>query len=114
MCVSPGRESKRNRAYAQLVRQLTAAKLNLAATFANGGFCGGNIQTKISQCEQLCGENQKTISESGCIDELAGFNETQDTFSVTPSPFDSPGPADPTQCRAANGNGIVIGKGVCE
>jgi hypothetical protein len=114
MCVSPGRESKRNRAYAQLVRQLTAAKLNLAATAVNGGFCGGNIQTKISRCEELCGEDQKTISESGCIDELAGFNETQDTFSVTPSPFDSPGPANPTQCRAANGNGIVIGKGGCE
>ncbi len=114
MCVSPGRESKRNRAYAQLVRQLTAVKLNLAATAANGGFCGGNIQNKIDQCEGLCGENQKTISESGCIDELAGFNETQDTFTITPAPFDSPGPADPTQCRAANGNGIVIGKGGCE
>ena len=51
LCVAPGRESNRNRDYAQLVRQLTAAKLNLAATTANGGFCGGNIHTKIDQCE---------------------------------------------------------------
>ncbi len=45
------------------------------------------------------------------IDPPMGF---MDTFTVTPAPFDSPGPADPTQCRAANGNGIVIGKGGCE
>ncbi len=114
MCVSPGRESKRNRAYAQLVRQLTAAKLNLAASAENGGFCGGNIANKITQCEALCGADQKTISESGCIDELAGFNESADSFTVTPAPFDSPGPADPTKCRAANGNGKVIGKGACK
>ncbi len=110
MCVSPGRESKRNRAYAQLVRQLTAAKLNLNATAANGGFCGGDIFARIAECENLyCDENQKTISGSGCIEDLAGFNESLDSFAVTPSPFDSPGPADPTQCRAANGNGVVIG-----
>ncbi len=114
MCVSPGRESKRNRAYAQLVRQLTAAKLNLAASAANGGFCGGNIQNKIDQCELLCGDNQKTISESGCIDELAGFNESEDSFTVTPAPFDSPGPANPTECQEANGNGLVIGQGDCD
>ena len=114
MCVSPGRESKKNRAYASLVRQVTAAKLNLAATAANGGFCGGNIAAKIDQCEaNFCTQSQKEISGSGCIEELAGFNESEDTFAVTPAPFDSPGPADPTACRAANGNGIVIGKGAC-
>jgi hypothetical protein len=113
MCVSPGRESKTNRAYAQLVRQLTAAKLNLAATVANAGFCVGDIDTTIDQCEALCGADQRTISASGCIEQLAGFNESQDTFAFTPAPFDSPGPADPTECRAANGNGTVVGKGNC-
>lgn len=111
MCVSPGRESKLNRAYAQLVRQLAAAKLNLAATAANGGFCQGDIETRIAECETLCGASQSTISSSGCIEDLAGFNESLDTFPMTPAPFDSPGPADPTQCRAANGNGVVIGTG---
>lgn len=118
LCVSPGRESKRNRAYAQLVRQLTAAKLNLAATAANGGSCapidGISVEARIAECEALCDANQKTISGSGCIEDLAGFNESEDTIPVTPAPFDSPGPANPTKCRAANGNGIVIGKGDCD
>lgn len=110
MCVSPGRESKKNRAYAQLVRQLTAAKLNLAATAANGGFCGGAIDTRIAECEALyCNAKQKEISGSGCIEDLAAFNESLDTFAVTPPPFDRPGPADPTDCRQANGNGVLIG-----
>ena len=114
MCVSPGRESKTNRAYAQLVRQLTAAKLNLAATAEiPGGFCGSSIGDRILACEELCGENQRTISGSGCIEDLAAFNESEDTVDVTPAPFDSPGPADPTDCREANGNGILIGAGGC-
>lgn len=113
MCVSPGRESRGNRAYAQLVRQLTAAKLNLAATGASGGTCGTEVPARIAECEALCGANQKTISNSGCIEDLAAFNESLDTFDVTPAPFDRPGPAQPGECRAANGNGLVIGEGSC-
>ncbi len=114
LCVSPGRESRKNRAYAILVRQLTAAKLNIAATATNGGFCGGGIETRIFECEQLCNANHREIGASGCIDDLTAFNESLDTFPMPPVPFDSPGPADPTECRSANGNGIVIGKGACD
>lgn len=115
MCVSPGRESKKNRAYAQLVRQLTAAKLNLAATAANGGSCSASgIEDRIAECEALyCSGNQPQISGSGCIEDLAGFNESLDTIAVTPAPFDRPGPADPRDCRQANGNGLVTGQGDC-
>lgn len=113
MCVSPGRESRGNRAYAQLVRQLTAAKLNLAATAANGGVCEGGIEATIAACEALCGADQKTISGSGCIEALAAFNESPDTVPITPAPFDHPGPANPSHCQEANGNGVVIGLGDC-
>lgn len=109
LCVSPGRESKSNPAYASLVRQLAAAKLNLAASAASGGGCGPEIAARIAQCEALCGASQQTISASGCIEDLGRFNESQDTVPITPPPFDSPGPAQPTQCQTANGNGIVIG-----
>jgi hypothetical protein len=113
MCVAPGRESKGNRAYAQLVRQLTAAKLNLAATGSLDGYCNGGIEATVAQCEALCDANQKTISSSGCIEALAAFNESQDTYPTTPAPFDHPGPANPTPCQTANGNGLVIGLGDC-
>lgn len=113
MCVSPGRESRGNRAYAQLVRQLTAAQLNLAATDASGGQCDVGIEARIAECEALCGANQKTISGSGCIEDLAAFNESLDSFLLTPAPFDGPGPANPSECQQARGNGLVIGKGSC-
>jgi hypothetical protein len=114
LCVAPGSEANKscdkNPAYAQLVRQLAAAKLNLAATAANGGTCGPHIAAKIATCERLCGATKAVISASGCITDLDTFNNSQDTVTVTPAPFDQPGPADPSQCQAANGNGLVIGK----
>ncbi len=109
MCVAGGRESRANPPYAQLVRQLTAAKLNLAATAANGGSCAEEIDQLIQGCEMLCGANKKVISNSGCIEALAAFNESPDTFPTTPPPFDRPGPANPRECQIANGNGLLIG-----
>ena len=115
LCVAPGIEGDKKTcgrvpAYAQLVRQLTAAKLNLAATAANGGNCGVEIQTLIDDCEDLCDRSQSAISSSGCIEALDAFNNSQDTFAITPPPFDNPGRADPSQCQAASGNGYLIGK----
>lgn len=110
LCVSGGKESKGNPDYTQLVRQLTAAKLNLVATQANGGSCGSAIEARITQCEALCGASKSVIAASNCVADLTAFNESQDTFDTTPSPFDHPGPADSRYCRAANGNGLVIGK----
>ena len=81
------------------------------------GVCNDSLVTAltvIDECEGLCGADHQTISESGCIDDLAAFNESQDTVTMTPAPFDSPGPADPSECREARGNGVVIGKGDCD
>jgi hypothetical protein len=114
LCVSPGGEANKtcdkNPPYAQLVRQLAAAKLNIAASAANGGTCGSAIVTRIAQCERLCGATKDVISNSKCIDDLDTFNNSQDTVAGTPPPFDQPGAADPSQCQASNGDGLVIGK----
>jgi hypothetical protein len=114
LCVSPGLEANksldRNPPYAQLVRQLAAAKLNLAATAANGGTCGAEIDALITKCEGKCGASKGQINASNCIEDLAAFNESLDTFASTPPPFDAPGRAEPGECQAANGNGIVISK----
>ncbi len=108
LCVSPGTEAYLNPAYASLVRQLSAAKLNLAASAANGGSCAPEVDTLIANCESLCNADQATISGSGCIEALGAFNGSLDTFSITPAPFDRPGPASSVQCSTANGNGVVI------
>ena len=113
LCVAPGKELKGSSSYAQMVRQLGAAKLNLQATAANDGACGTAIDATISRCEALCGASEAVISASGCIKDLTAFNESQDTLPTTPPPFDSPGPANPAPCQTANGNGIVIGKKAC-
>lgn len=110
LCVAGGVECESNTAYVQLVRQLAAAKLNLAATAVNGGTCGPAISELITKCELLCNANHKTISASGCIQLLDAFNNSVDTLTPTPPPFNNPGPAQPAACQAANGNGTVIGK----
>jgi hypothetical protein len=109
MCVAPGKESKGNPQYAQLVRQLMAAKLNLAATAAAGGTCDAGFSALVGQCEALCASDGATIDASGCIEGLAAFNESVDTFGSTPAPFDRPGPANPRECQKANGNKVLIG-----
>jgi hypothetical protein len=133
LCSNPGNEGGNNPAYVTMVRQLTAAKLNLNATAANseGGTCstwsynGKTIQEWISLCEGLCGASKSVISNSGCIEALDAFNNSLDTgFDVTPPGFDHPpvddhdniSGADPTQCNLAQGNNKkdkwVIGKNV--
>ena len=113
LCVSPGKEARRHVALAQMERQLAAAKLNLAASAALGGSCEPSISTRIAQCEALCGATEKRIKNSQCVQDLAAFNESQDTVAMTSAPFDSPGPANPRECQEANGNGRVIGLGGC-
>jgi len=108
---------KQNPPYLSFVAQLTAAKLNLNATRALfKGSCntweyqGKSIQDWISYCEtNSCSAGKQDIGGSGCIEALTAFNESQDTgFDVTPPLFDRPGPADPSQCQDARGNGINI------
>jgi hypothetical protein len=111
LCTS-GKDNK-NKQYLSLVSQLTAAKLNLNATAAGGGACGTEIGARIAECELLCGAGGRVISNSGCVEDLAAFNESQDTVGSTEPPFDRPGPAQNTECKAARGNGIAIGKKGC-
>jgi hypothetical protein len=108
-----GKDNK-NKQYLSLVRQLTAAKLNLNASAALDGACGPGIDARIAECEALfCGAGGRVISNSGCIEDLTDFNESQDTVGSTEPPFDRPGPAQNTECKAARGNGIAIGKRGC-
>jgi hypothetical protein len=122
-----------NQPYVAMIKQLTAAKLNLAATAALvGGSCsswtygGHGIAWWLATCDSaaMCNANKATISSSGCIEALDAFNNSQDTgFTVTPPPFDRPpvddsgniSGADPSQFTAAQGGkgnpSIVIGKG---
>ena len=60
-----------------LVRQCTAAALNIAATDAMGGDCGSDVAGLIASCcDTLCTSDAsgQTISESGCIEMLDAFN----------------------------------------
>jgi hypothetical protein len=98
-----------------LVAQLTAAKLNLEATaLVSDGACsdwefnGQGIQAWIDECEAaFCAEQKQAISESGCIEALDAFNNSEDTgFDQTPEPFNRPGPALVQECQEARGNRI--------
>ncbi|MHC4609899.1 MAG: hypothetical protein ACYS7M_06080 [Planctomycetota bacterium] len=128
---SAGGELKHGSAYVSLIRQLTAAKLNLAATdaAAPGAFCsdwtfqGKSIQAWLEACEanKFCNGSQSVISEYGCIEALDNFNNSLDTgFPQPPAGFDRPpvddfgniSGADPRGKRDAKQNGIVIGRNV--
>jgi hypothetical protein len=125
---SVGGESPKNAAYIAMLKQLAAAKLNLAATAGTTtGSCGDflygdkTIEAWISTCESLCGENQATISSSGCIEALNAFNNSEDVLEgATPAPFDRPpvddfgnvSGADGSAFTAAQGNSTPPGKWV--
>jgi hypothetical protein len=118
LCSNPA--EIKNTAYVSMVRQLTAAKLNLNASAALfGSTCsswslgGKTIQQWISTCEALCESSKAAISNSGCIEALDAFNRSEDTITdQTPAPFDRPSlddygnvsGADPSQCNLAQGN----------
>jgi hypothetical protein len=108
----------------QLEAQLAAAKLNFNASDANDGDCSDMLATALTNagCQwdnladiesNLCCADQKTISDSKCIEGLTNFNVEQDTFDMTPSPFDHPGSADPSECKTANGNAPTYIMPVC-
>ena len=106
-----------NMNYLQLVRQLTAAKFNVAASATNEGTCdvvgGVNIDDLIASCEaaDLCGDSGakggSKITASGCIEKRDAFNNSDDTLAPF-RPFVTPGPASPETCQTANGDGIIV------
>jgi hypothetical protein len=135
----PGSELSTNQPYVSFIKQLTAAKLNLAATTAlapsGSPICtewtygGKTISEWIAFCEGtvtasglqggLCQANKAQISSSGCIEALDAFNNSEDSgFGTTPAPFDRPSVddhgkvsgADPSQFTLAQGKSTPPGK----
>ena len=96
----------------QLVRQCTAALLNVAASRALEGECLtdfpelGELLTGCCGDESVCtGDTVPGFSVEQCINSLDDFNNTvPDTLNF---PF-RPGPANSRICRAAKGNGVVV------
>jgi hypothetical protein len=98
---------------AQLVRQCVAAELNVAATLEGGGDCLGDrpgLGDLIEGCcgvESICtGDVANGFNVGSCIDQLDAFNNSNDSI-ATFAPFNGPGPADPSYCQAAKGNGVI-------
>lgn len=98
----------------QLVRQCTAAALNIAATQALGGNCNTSpategIDATYAACcgaESICTDNAvEGYSVNSCIYALDTFNNTpDDTLN-----FDYPvGKAQPSYCQQSKNNGIVV------
>ena len=95
----------------QLVRQCTAAALNIKASAANGGDCEGesNIGTVFDSCcdaVSACTGDATALNVNQCIGLLDTFNNSEDTLSIPA--FQSPGRASPRQCQASKGNGVVV------
>jgi hypothetical protein len=98
----------------QLVRQCTAALLNVAASASGGGNCPGDFPDLESLLTGCCGpmsvctgDPVPMLTIQSCIDQLDAFNNSPDTLPPF-GPFVSPGPADPSQCQEARNNGIVV------
>jgi hypothetical protein len=99
----------------QLIRQCAAANLNVAATLTGGGDCESEFPTLGALLDRCCNgpdpvcnsdSSPNEIGTSQCIELLDEFNNSLDTIAPF-GPFVRPGPANPRQCQAANGNGFV-------
>lgn len=125
---SVGGEDNKNAAYIGMVKQLTAAKLNLAATkalvpgstdetnctdFKYPEKTGKTIQEWIGYCESLCSKDQATISSSGCIEALNAFNNLDGEigFAQTPAPFDRPSVDDNNLVAGADSSNFTLAQG---
>jgi hypothetical protein len=98
----------------QLVRQCTAAALNIAATGEGGGNCSSGFPNLVTQMNACCsaqsactGFPSDGFTVNSCIAILDAFNNSIDTLAPF-GPFVSPGPADPSVCQDASGNGVVV------
>lgn len=103
---------------AQLVRQCAAAALNIAASEELGGSCEAFTERFAECCSaDLCGEDATAseITASGCIEDLDEFNNSADTLLEDSEEINlcqalelgPPCSADPAQCQAARGNGVI-------
>jgi hypothetical protein len=96
----------------QLIRQCTAALLNVAASASLEGDCTGafpDLNDLLDACcdgDSVCtGATVPGFSIGACIDQLDDFNNSDgDTLKF---PF-NPGPAKSGACRDSKGNGVVV------
>ena len=98
----------------QLVRQCTAAALNIASSSEGGGNCSTtfpNLNETMANCcsvQSVCtGFPNQDFSVGSCIEALDTFNNSVDTLPPF-EPFITPGPADSSVCRDSRNNGIVV------
>lgn len=136
----PGEAAKADRQYVAMLRQLTAAKLNVKATAASfdaeqytlcaswtassaaGSLAGQGIADIIAYCEaNACSAASAAADVAACIAALDEFNNTPDALGdngPTPGPFDRPGiddsdavsGADSSSFTAAQRSGLIIGR----
>jgi hypothetical protein len=98
----------------QLVRQCTAAALNIAASTEGGGNCSTefpNLERQMAACcsaRSACtGFETAQFTVESCIEVLDAFNNSIDTLDPF-GPFVRPGPADSSVCRESRNNGVVV------
>jgi hypothetical protein len=98
----------------QLIRQCTAAALNIAASRAGGGNCSTtfpNLDKEMAGCcsaKSACtGFPTDGFTINSCIGILDAFNNSVDTL-LPFGPFLGSQRADPSVCQDAKGNGIVV------
>ena len=91
----------------QLVRQCTAALLNVAASTSGGGNCTADLPPLTALLDGCCGAESVCTGDpvegspsSPAIDRLDAFNNSIDTLPPF-GPFVRPGPADPSLCQEA-------------
>jgi hypothetical protein len=96
----------------QLIRQCTAALLNVKTTEVLGGSCEGaflGLTDLLDACcdgDSVCtGATVPGFTVGSCSDQVDAFNSTESN-TIT-FPFDT-GPADSSICRASKGNGVVV------
>jgi hypothetical protein len=117
LCGTGGRDFKPNNTspqQLQLIRQCTAAALNLAVSQQAGLSCENSFPGITAAFNTCCvgtgsvcdsGLHPAQIDASGCEPFLDAFNNQFDT---TPFPaFLVNGPAEPDQCKISNGDGFV-------
>lgn len=113
MCVS-NQEAKPNdttQTHLQLMRQCTAALLNINATTAAEGDCESEfpgINDTLATCcfSNLCEQDSKAVAASGCIETLDAFNNDDFDGNELEQPFES-SPANPEACQAAGNDGVL-------
>lgn len=98
----------------QLVRQCTAAALNIAASTEGGGSCSTEFPNLTAQFAACCGDVSVCTDDdassqqiTSCIERLDAFNNSTDTLEPF-GDFLSPGPANSAICRDARNNNVVV------